>query len=344
MASAVLCTCFVSTWESHERRLTIVLRLPGTASGEAGVQGVDCMGGWIGAAPEQLEELGRHMRAAAAQLEALRRDVDGLINLLMWEGADADTFNEQWLSHLSASVIAAESMLDDAANVLMANARQQVEASSDSSGFYDALESVTAFVGAGGAALDVLDYTKHLAPLAGRVNAVLGKFHWPAAVDDALSKASWMKSVDGVLGKNPLTSAADDLLHGQLSTEALGVAAGTIDTALNGWSFVHDLSTNPGGADTYNKGVESALGAAALVAVAADAVPVVGEAIVVGQIAYGIGSAVDPELGKQIVGGVGDAAKAVVRGGEEEIKAADAASRVMSSGVRGALSLIHVHL
>lgn len=282
------------------------------------------MGGWLGAAPEQLEELGRNMRDAAARLETLRRDVDGMINRLIWEGADSDAFNEQWLSSLSASIIAAETMLDDVANVLMANAQQQREASGETSGFYDGLETVGRVVGGAGIALGVLD-TKYLSKYKGAVN--------------------------GVLGKTPL-------LHGGLSVEALDGSVGAIGTVISGWSFVHDLSTKPSDKATYNAGVETALGAAGVAAfaaeafpavgevaiaagVAADAIPVVGEVILGAQIINFVGSAIDPELDKQIVDGVADAGKAVVRLGEDEIKATEAAARVMSSGVHGALSLIH---
>ncbi len=252
------------------------------------------------------------MRDAAARLETLRRDVDGMINRLIWEGADSAAFNEQWLSSLSASIIAAETMLDGVANVLMANARQQREASGEASGFYDGLETVGGIVGGTGMLFDI-------AHVAG------GTKYFSKYVD----------GVDGVLGKVRLP-------YGDLSVETLGASFDAVSTVISGWSFVHDLSTKPSDPATYHAGVETALGTAGLVAfAAADAVPVVGEVILGAEIVNGIGSAIDPKFDKQIVDGVADAGKAVVRFDEDEIKATEAAARVMSSGVHGALSLIH---
>ncbi|HEU5332753.1 MAG TPA: WXG100 family type VII secretion target [Actinocrinis sp.] len=266
----------------------------------------------IGADPDQLDALSGRMGTAARRLGEIRGELDSALRRFEWEGGDAAEFHDEWATRLAPLVVAAVSALDDAAKSLTANARQQREASGDpgSSGAPPLLTLVAA--GAGG-------------------SAVFGALK---TVNNVSSKADLLISVAE-------QTKLDDHIPG------LGVAdhaLGGIGLAIDGVTLIHGLATDPHGRDTYNAEVETAIDATSMAV--SIACPPAGIAVAAAGFVYeDVLEKHFPDLSKNIVDGVGAAATAVgktyVDAAETDLKAADAAGRVISSGVHGVLSHIH---
>lgn len=87
------------------------------------------MGLMYGASPEQLDDLGNRMTAAADRLERIRSEVTVLLRHSHWEGGDADQFRGLWDYRLSAVLHSAAVTTHEGATRLHINARQQRDAS-----------------------------------------------------------------------------------------------------------------------------------------------------------------------------------------------------------------------
>jgi uncharacterized protein YukE len=253
------------------------------------------MGGLTGAAPEQLEALGRPMDMAAQRLDGARDEVDSLLGQLRWQGCDADEFHGQWSQRLARAVDTAAQMLRSTATVLATNAEQQIQASADHG------------AGAG-----------------------------PSLTSDAVGVAHLAGSVLGDCG------AIETLRGSDLATK-LGVAGLVLDAGF----IAYDVKTHS--PDIDDDEVNAAIDTAGFVLAAAFPPAAIG--IAIGTVVYegaieGAIKQFDPNLDKQIVHGVEDAAKfvgrSVVQSAELDVSAAEAVGSVVSKGVRGALPLVHL--
>ena len=89
---------------------------------------------FIGADPDQLDALASQMDSSAQTLDAIRGRVGSVLEQLLWQGADAHSFFEEWATRFSGLVGASSVALQDASRVLHVEAVQQREASGEGAG------------------------------------------------------------------------------------------------------------------------------------------------------------------------------------------------------------------
>lgn len=278
----------------------------------------------IGADPDQLDALGVQMNAAARRLGEIRGELESVLRRFEWEGGDASEFHDEWSGRLSPLIDAAGSAVATAAKSLAANASQQREASGDAGGSgVSGIQSLSTLLLSGAAAVAQSD-----------VLGVTGKY---VGIEGALVGVAALDQVRKVLKSHV---AGDLKILGKVS-DGLGVASLGIDEV----TFIGDFAANPHSSDTYNDEVNMAFDSASLVAGAL--CPPVGIAVGIAGFVYS--NYVDkrfPNWSKDIVDGVGAAGSVVGRtfadAAETDLKAVDATRSVISSGVHGILS--HIHL
>lgn len=231
----------------------------------------------IGGDPDQLDALGNQMDAWAQTLDQIRVRVGGVLEQLLWQGADAREFFEQWADRFAGMVGAAASGLREASQCMHAEASQQRGASDGNAGF-NILEPA-------GLVLTGLS-------LAGDATKLL-KY---AVVSDGLK----------ALG------ATDDGLEAVKSlAETVDVPLAGLGFEVNAESFLLAYSAHPQSAETLKDGFDTALsfgefaaGVGAMAAVGTAAAPVLG-GIALGLGLAGAGNDVvshfDPRFDEQTV-------------------------------------------
>lgn len=90
--------------------------------------------GFFGADPEQLRQLGGALSGKGEELRTILARLDTQIENVSWRGPAAERFKAEWRSQHSVRARQAVGALDSAASQAQANARQQEEASSGTSG------------------------------------------------------------------------------------------------------------------------------------------------------------------------------------------------------------------
>lgn len=286
----------------------------------------------------QVLALSRKMDASAAALDEIRGRVGVTLESLLWQGSDAGGFFEQWSNRFSGILGSAVSGLQFAASHLVQEVAQQEEASADGGGSSDRASLLYDVMNVGGFTSMVVGELAHslelgrkadkLAPLIEKVvpdGLELGKVGIFAA------PAEFVFDVSSLVAS--LTSGKPDA--GRTDDAIVGTVLSGAETAIEAGVFIAAVSA---AADVG--------AAAALATVAASPVVLVGGAIIggVGLLDFGVSHTFDKHLNSQIVDGVGDAAKFVVKGDIDEVKAgvgaAKAVGSVVSSGVRGVASWV----
>jgi hypothetical protein len=224
----------------------------------------------IGADPDQLDALGNQLDSWALTLDQIRGRVGGVLEQLLWQGADAHEFFEQWADRFAGMVGSAASGLREEAQCLHAEAAQQ-RAASDG--------------GTGSGLLDFVGGT-----IAGGL-AVLGLSHITVA-EKGLRAAGF---------------TGDDLDAWRSVDKAAGPWLAGLGVAVDFTSYEVARSVNPNSPDTLKAGVDLSLGTVGFgleVAVAVGAPEVVGTfAVGVAAVegANDIVSHFDPQFDEQVL-------------------------------------------
>ena len=274
----------------------------------------------IGADPDQLDALSVRMDAAARRLGEIRSELEAVLRRFEWEGGDASEFHDEWSGRLAPLMDVTGSALHSGAKSLAVNASQQREASGDLG--TQGVEALSTLLLSGAGALassPVLD--------------AAGKY---VGIEGTLVGVAALKHVEKVL-KPHVTGD-----FGALGK--VGVTLGVVGLGIDGVTLIGNLASNPHSSDTYNSEVNVAIDSVGLVAGAV--FPPAG--VVVGIAGFVYSDYLDkhyPRLSQDIIDDVGGAGKVVgetfADTAKADINAADAAGRVISSGVHGVLSHIH---
>ncbi len=101
-----------------------------------------------GANPDELEQLAGKFGAAAASIAGVQRSLNPQINTSPWQGRNADRFRHEWSGEHRRAIADAINFLNDGADVLRRNAREQRDASRAARGspFARAWESISGTV------------------------------------------------------------------------------------------------------------------------------------------------------------------------------------------------------
>lgn len=243
------------------------------------------------------------MDSCAQTLDQIRGRVGGVLEQLLWQGADAHTFFQEWASRFSGMIGSAAAGLHEASLCLHAQATEQRTASDGNVGF---LEPLGGAIALGALASGVARMS--------RVTVVEKELKELGIADEDLKPLKYVDEL-GLGGPLALAGFAVDLP-----------------------TFLMYLSANPGSAETLKSGVDLALSAsasglaiaegvgdAAVLAGVVASAPELGVAIAGLGIAEGandLASHFDPDLDQQVWHG------------------AETAGRVVASGVGDAFSLI----
>ncbi|MBR7828548.1 WXG100 family type VII secretion target [Actinospica sp. MGRD01-02] len=245
----------------------------------------------IGADPDQLDALASQMDSDAQTLDQIRGRVGGVLEQLLWQGADAHDFFEIWAQRFSGMVGNAAAGLQDAARCLRAEAVQQREASGEGGGF-NILDPISFGISAGAEGLHAL------------------KLANVSVVADELKD----------LG---LTDKGFEVLD---SLESVALPLEVVGLAVNFTNLAVDWSADPGSAETLKAGVDTGLslgsvgvGVAevALVAAGVEVAPVIvgaGIAFGVAELTNDVASYFDPQLDEQVLHGAEAGARVVASG------------------------------
>jgi uncharacterized protein YukE len=245
----------------------------------------------IGADPDQLDALANQMDSDAQTLDQIRGRVGGVLEQLLWQGADAHEFFETWAQRFSGMVGNAAVGLQEAARCLHAEAVQQREASGDGAGS-NILDPIAFGISAGTEALHALKLAN--------VEVVAKELKDLGLTDKGFETLDLLESVAGPL-------------------EVAGLA-------VNFASFMTEWSANPDSAETLKAGVDTGLSLgsvgvlateAALAVAGVEAAPVLvgaGIAFGVAELGNDVVSSFDPKFDEQVLH-VAEASASVVASG-----------------------------
>lgn len=287
----------------------------------------------VGADPVQLDALGIKMTVAADRLESIRTGIGALLAHSHWEGRDADDFRHLWHHQLAPRLHNAAVTTRAGATTVRANAQQQRDASGVGAAGDRALFQNPS---AGGAhPLEPLfDAKDRFDPV---LTALGGLGFLASSLSDiAAGKIPLLKAVAPALHKWPAglqNFVVRDLTESSGLVKAVGVGGELAGAALNGAllgldvvELAYRLATDPDGAQTYNTGVEVLLGIAGVVAIGCPpALLIVGGA----SLAFSVATAINPNLTKDIVHGVGGAFEAAWGGAGDLVKLHGQAAEVV---------------
>ena len=163
------------------------------------------------------------------------------------------------------------------------------------------------------------------------------------ALDFTTELVSKVSDLTDLVSKDP-ASAIGNILPKGLDLDAVGDVLGPVAFGLGVIQLGVDYHENPDSEATADDEVGTALGLVGIGAGLAASAPLDVGVIAVGAVDEIVTQTIDPNLNKQIVHGVTDAAKFVVNADVDEVEggidAAEAAGSVVVSGVRGVSSLI----
>lgn len=247
----------------------------------------------IGADPDQLDALANQMDSDAQILDAIRGRVGGVLEQVLWQGADAHEFFEEWARRFSGMMGHAVAGLRDSAQALHSEAVQQREASD---------------VGAGSSILDPVSVAIAATSVAVGTVKKLDKVH---VVAEELDK---------------LGISDDDL---RVADSLVAIAGAGFDIA----NFNRQRYADPKSAETLKAGVDAAFGVSGAIASSAELLLPVGAAVagvevapILGTAALGFGvaeltndaiSTFDPRFDEQALH-VGEATVSVVASGVKD--------------------------
>lgn len=93
------------------------------------------MSGFIGADPEELRNLAKHMDNSAEQLDGTRADLLSNFQRVRWVGEDANRAKGEFRASHAKKIQQATSMLRETADLVRKQAQEQTQASSSGSAF-----------------------------------------------------------------------------------------------------------------------------------------------------------------------------------------------------------------
>jgi uncharacterized protein YukE len=246
------------------------------------------MGQRYGADPEQLDAFASTMAQSAERLHAIRSEVAAALNRTVWFGADADDFSWTWYQQVSPSLARVATACDHGAQTLRVNAAQQRGTSSVEGGPFSGVLLSPGGGGSGGAGegRPLPDYSEVAAGLTGVFLGGMGLIH------GLFEHAKVGPGMAGVLRAGKLLGAAGDV----------------IALVTDGPDAFRGLMEDPGSTKTFNSTVSATFAVAGLVMLFASPAAPVAVGVGVAGLAFSVAKEINPELPKQIVEGVGNAA------------------------------------
>jgi hypothetical protein len=305
-----------------------------------------------GADADELERLGRHMQAAADQLDAIRTDVSAAFNRTHWEGEDGDYFRGQWNHRLSGLLHTSVTATREASAALCRNADQQRLASGTDGG--SPVAGSPLWLGPGGGAsgtvpgIDVGGLAGTLVDTGGRLMLIPGLLTVAGSIDSGVKAFLSRPFVDALLRERPLfgiSESARGLAGVARQFDKIGPLA-VAGLMFDGTGFITGLASDPRGADTYKAGIDTVFDLAEIGT--AGCLPL-SVGIGVAHLGYDALEMIHPGIGKEAFEAVGSAASTVADVAVDTFTAdvqavqgaAGAVGDVVSGGVNAVRNFFH---